>query len=99
MQSNSEEDNIRPLLKELKNIVSEEYSMYNGFSENDAKELFVIISDKIENQDLFTVVKKQSFTCKSYFRHKTYYEDRSNLLIIPINKQNDIENFFKDIKE
>ncbi|CAG9314290.1 unnamed protein product [Blepharisma stoltei] len=98
MQSNSDDYFIGPHIIELKNILSEEYSMFIGSSENDAKELFAIISDKVENRDLFTIVKNQSFTCK-LFQHKEYNEDCSNFIIIPVNKQNDIENYFKEIKE
>ncbi|CAG9314287.1 USP50 [Blepharisma stoltei] len=98
IQSNSDSYFIRPHIIELKNIISEEYSKHMWSSKNDAKDLFAIISDKVENRDLFTVVKNQSFTCQP-FQHKIYNEDCSNLIIIPTNKQNDIEKFFKEIKE
>ncbi|CAG9312693.1 unnamed protein product [Blepharisma stoltei] len=99
IQSNSPDHQIRPHIKEIRDIIPEEYSMvnFNGFYKNDPKDLFRIISSKAENPELFSIIKKQSFTCQ--FDHKEENEDSQNFINIPENQQNDIESFLNGLKE
>ncbi|CAG9312691.1 unnamed protein product [Blepharisma stoltei] len=99
IQSNSPEHQIRPHIKEIKDIIPEEYSIvnFNGFYKNDPKDLFIIISGKVGNPELFSIIKKQSFTCQ--FNHKEEKEDNQNFINIPENQQNDIESFLNWLKD
>ncbi|CAG9325604.1 unnamed protein product [Blepharisma stoltei] len=95
MNSNASKISIMPHISEFKDIISKEYSMYAGRSPNDSKELFLIISDKIEDANPFKVAKTQTFTCP--YKHKSYVEESSNFIIIPKNSQSNIREFLNNI--
>ncbi|CAG9314289.1 unnamed protein product [Blepharisma stoltei] len=95
MYANTSESALRQHISEFKDIISRECSMYVGRSPNDSKELFLIISDNIEDANPFTLVKRQAFICP--INHRSYTEESSNFIIIPKNYQNNIRVFLNNI--
>ncbi|CAG9317516.1 unnamed protein product [Blepharisma stoltei] len=78
----------------FRNIIAQEYPMFKGPIENDAKELFSIIAYEADqlspNSKQFALTKTQAFTCS--IGHQSNNPEENNFLVVPKDKQGDLQN-------